>query len=139
MSRLEQLLAVCQPYQVEIIYAFGSQAKAALAWLNGTAALQIPPTSDVDIGVKTAVSLSMRQKAEFALALEDLWQVRAVDLLVIDQIASAVAFNIVSGELLWAQNSHQEAEYQLYIMRRAADFAYLERKRAELLLGMNTN
>lgn len=138
-SRLDQLQRICQPYGVQIIYAFGSQARTVAAWLMTAGGdLQIPVGSDVDMGVKTntAVSLSMRQKGELAIALEDFMGVYPVDLLVIDQVDPFVAANIVRGELLWAQDSHQEAEYQLYILRRTGDLAYLARKRRELILGV---
>jgi hypothetical protein len=41
----------------------------------------------------------------------------------------------VQGELLYAKDSKDEAEYQLYIMRRAADLAPYEHAKREFVFG----
>ncbi len=46
-----------------------------------------------------------------------------------------LALEIVTGEILYAKDSSLEAEYQLYIMRQAADLLPYERMKEEIIMG----
>ena len=47
------LSQISDEFDLDIIYAFGSQAKEVVRWINGEApALRISSLSDVDIGAK---------------------------------------------------------------------------------------
>ena len=53
----------------------------------------------------------------------------------IPEASAFLALEIVQGELLYADDETFEAEYQLYIMRRAADLMPHERMKQKTILG----
>jgi hypothetical protein len=130
------LEAVCREYGLQILYAFGSRGKEAYAWLHGTEAALPPGASDLDIGVKPAEPLTVRRKVELALALEDLFGVGRVDLVVLPEADPFLAANVIRGERLFADDRYLADEYDLYILRRAGDLIPLERERQALILGL---
>ena len=91
--------------------------------------------SDLDIGIKPVNSLSVEKKVKIAIEFEDLFDVSKVDLAVLTEAPISLAFEIVTGEILYAEDSTQEAEYQLYIMRQAADLLPYERMKQDMILG----
>jgi uncharacterized protein len=125
---------LCHHYQVQILYLFGSRAKEARAWLKGETAVLPSSESDLDVGVKTAVALTVRQKVELAQALEDLFGVQRVDLVVLNDADPFLAANIIRGEMVFADDIYLAAEYDLYVLRRAGDLIPLERERQALIL-----
>ena len=76
----------------------------------------------------------MRQKVELAVALEDLFGVNRVDLIVLPEADPFLAANVIRGERLFADDAYLADEYDLYVLRRAGDLAFLERERQELIL-----
>ena len=122
---------------MESAYVFGSRAGEIRHFLNGKGEPLIPAHSDVDIGVKIkrGVSLKVREKVQLGIELEDLFNVNRVDLLVISEVDPFVAANIVRGERIYCEDEDRADEYDLYILRRAGDLIYLERKRMALALG----
>jgi len=136
-SRNKQLGAIAEEFNLHIFYAFGSQAKEVYEWIKGKVqTLDIPFSSDVDIGVKPAPlkTLSVKEKVAVSMALEDLFSVRNVDLLVIPEIDPFLAANIVRGERLYCKDAYEADEYDLYILRRAGDLIPLERERISLIM-----
>ena len=63
------------------------------------------------------------------LELEELLGVPRVDLVILPEADAFLAAEIVRGELLYAQDLDQEAETQLYYLRRAGDLAPFFRER----------
>ncbi|MBW1981987.1 MAG: hypothetical protein JRJ12_12285 [Deltaproteobacteria bacterium] len=137
-KRRQDLRRLAQQFSIHIIYAFGSYARQVAEWMEGKAgSLSIPAGSDLDIGVKPQKSerLHVTQKVALAQALEDLFSVSRVDLVVLPEADPFVAANIIRGERLYAQDEYLADEYDLYILRRAGDLAPLERERMALILG----
>lgn len=126
------LEAVCPRFQLHILYAFGSRGREALGWLHGSALS--PGPSDLDIGVKPAEPLDVRRKVELAIALEDLFGVNRVDLVVLPEADPFLAVNVIRGERLFADDSYLADEYDLYVLRRAADLLPFERERQRRIL-----
>ena len=122
-------------YDLQIIYAFGSRAAEARDFSVGTIGRLSHGSSDLDIGVKSARRLTVQEKVEIAVFFEDLFGVPRADVVVIPEVPITLAFRIVTGELLFAQDSTYEAEYQLYIMRMAADLEPFEKEMTRLTLG----
>ncbi len=125
--------ALSRAFGLHILYAFGSRGREALAWLDGDSGLP-PGPSDLDIGVKPAQPLSARRKVELAVALEDLFDVGRVDLVVLPEADPFLAVNVIRGERLFADDAYLADEYDLYVLRRAADLLPLERERQRLIL-----
>jgi predicted nucleotidyltransferase len=95
------------------------------------------PEADLDIGVRSIRDhrLSARRRAELVVALEDLFEVPRVDLVIVPEAPPFLALAVISGELLYARNATDQAEYELYVLRRAGDLAPFERERRALVLG----
>lgn len=136
-ERPQSLAQLCRRYQIDILYVFGSRAGGVKAWLLEEHTTLPPSTSDVDIGVKPAPGkkLSVKEKVQLALALEDMLDVQRVDLVSLRDADPFLAANIIRGERLYARDAHQADEYELYVLRRAGDLAPLERERMALILG----
>jgi predicted nucleotidyltransferase len=120
----------------QIIYAFGSRAKEALEVVEGRIASLSSTPSDLDIGVKPERHLTVEEKVEIAIFFEDLFDLPRVDVVVLPEAPVSLAVEIVTGEILYARDSTYEAEYQLYIMRMAADLLPYERDKQKMILGV---
>lgn len=132
--RKEQLVAICEQYQIQIMYAFGSRAKQMMAWLHEKLESLPVGESDGDVGVKPAGLLTVRQKVMLTQALEALFGLPRIDLIVLPEADPFLAANVIRGERLFADDEHLADEYDLYILRRAGDLAPLERERQALIL-----
>ena len=132
----DQITEFAKKYGLQVIYAFGSRAKDALDRIEGRKAFFTSTSSDLDIGVKPERPLTVEEKVEIAIFFEDLFNVSRVDVVVIPEAPIFLALEIVTGEILYKQDSTYEAEYQLYIMRRAAELIPYERLKHEMILGV---
>ncbi|RLA92998.1 MAG: hypothetical protein DRG25_05340 [Deltaproteobacteria bacterium] len=130
----DQIKIISNRYNIQIIYAFGSRAKEALDLVKGKIEKLSATPSDLDIGIKPEKTLKVREKVEIAIAFEDIFKVSKVDLVVIPEAPVFLALKIVTGELLYARNQDHEAEYQLYIMRKAAELIHYERMKQKMVL-----
>jgi predicted nucleotidyltransferase len=131
----EKIAQMAGQYGLQIIYAFGSRAKEALEAVEGRLDRLSPTPSDLDIGVKPEKRLTVEEKVEIAIFFEDLFDLSRVDVAVLPEGPVSLAAEIVTGEILYARNSTYEAEYQLYIMRMAADLLPYEREKQKTILG----
>ena len=128
---------MCREFQVDILYAFGSRAREVYAWLQNDEERLAGSNSDVDIGAKPSpgVEYDVAQKVRLAIALEDMLDVSRVDLAILPDVDPFVAANIIRGERLYTADDYRADEYDLYILRRAGDLAFMERQRQKLILG----
>ena len=118
-------------YQLTAVYVFGSRAREIASRAGGAstpaagAAPTDHPDSDVDIGVQPLrhTRPSAEQRVRLALELEDLFAVARVDLVVLSEANAPLAAEVVRGELLVCADPDEEAESQLYYLRRAGDLA----------------
>jgi hypothetical protein len=120
------------------MYAFGSRAAEVKRWLEDESVGLSAGVSDADIGVLPAKKLSVREKVEIAVALEDLLDVHRVDLVVLPEADPFVAAEIIRGERLFADNEDAADEYDLYVLRRAGDLAPFEKERIAMILRRST-
>ncbi len=136
MSSHQSLVTLCQQYSIDILYVFGSRAKEVKEMLDKNLPALTESTSDVDIGIKPSqnIKLSSRQIVELMQALEELLGVPRVDLVTLPDADPFLAANIIRGERLYADDEYLADEYDLYILRRAGDLAFLERERLSLIL-----
>lgn len=131
----EQIKDIALQYGLQIIYAFGSRAKEALDMVEGRIEQVSSEPSDLDIGVKPEKLLTVEEKVKIAILFEDLFEVSRVDLIVLPEAPVFLALEIVTGEVLYRQDSTYEAEYQLYIMRMAADLLPYEQVKQRMIMG----
>jgi len=91
--------------------------------------------SDLDLGIKSSKPLNVEEKVKIAIFFEDLFHLPRVDVVVIPEVPALLALEIVTGEILYVHDPTYEAEYQLYIMKRAADLLPHERTKQAMILG----
>jgi predicted nucleotidyltransferase len=131
----EQISDIASRYGLQIIYVFGSRAKEALDLVENRVEHLRSVPADLDIGVKPEKFLAVEEKVKIAISFEDLFDVSRVDLVVLPEAPVSLALEIVTGEILFMQDSTYEAEYQLYVMRQAADLLPYERMKQEMIMG----
>ena len=136
-NRETRLAALCRKFGISLLYAFGSRAKEAADWLENKIQDMAASTSDLDLGAlpESGTRLPIRRIVNLTSDLEDLFEVRRVDLVILPQAPPFLASNIVQGERLFAADEDQADEYDLYILRRAGDLLPLHRERVNLILG----
>ncbi len=131
------LIELCGRYDLVAIYAFGSRSRQIASRLRGNHSDEPATGADVDIGVLPAPGrdLPAKERVELTQALENLFGVRRVDLVILPEADPFLAANIIRGERLCALDAYAADEYDLYVLRRAGDLAPLERERIALILG----
>ncbi len=119
------------------IYVFGSRAEEIAARLAGRIPAPILQDSDVDIGVLPVRErrLSAGERVSLMQDLEDIFHVDRVDLVILPEASPFLALDIIRGELIYTNDEDVEAEYQLYVLRRAGDLADWEYERRRMLLS----
>lgn len=135
MNIKEEIKKIAHQYNLQIIYAFGSRAKEVLDVIEGRLDKISPKPSDLDIGVKSQRPLGVEEKVEIAILFEDLFNVGRVDLIVLSEAPPFLALEIVTGEILYAEDPTYEAEYQLYTMRKAADLYPYEKMKQKIIMS----
>lgn len=93
--------------------------------------------SDIDVGVLPlpGVKMGPREKVRLTIELEDLLQVKKVDLVVLTEADPFLAANVIRGERIYCEDEYAADEYGLYILRRAGDLIPLEEERIRLIMG----
>jgi predicted nucleotidyltransferase len=136
-DRRAALEQICNAMGVSILYAFGSRAREIYDWLEARRPHLSPGPSDVDIGARAAAGTiwSVMDKVRLAQALEALFDVPRVDLVVLNEADPFLAAEVIRGERLFAHDEHEADEYDLYVLRRAGDLAPLERERLDLIFA----
>jgi predicted nucleotidyltransferase len=131
------LQTLCRQYDLVALYAFGSRAAEVAALVHDTGTEVCSPDSDLDIGVLPTQGrhLTAQDRVRLTIALEDLFDVTRVDLVVLPEASPYLALDVVSGALLCTTDSDAEAAYQLYVLQRAGDLAPFERERRRMLLA----
>lgn len=127
---------MAEKYHIQLIYAFGSRAKEIFNKVEGKKYKYLVSKSDLDVGVKPERPLSVKEKVKIAVFFEDLFDLPKVDVVAIPEASIFLALEIVHGELLYTHDETYEAEYQLYIMRRAAELIPYERQKKAIILGV---
>ena len=125
-------------YKILALYAFGSRAVEISGFVRGQKVPLQWANSDVDIGVqlKPGRYLSAKERVQLAIELEDLLDVNRVDLVILSDADPLLALEVVRGELLYCADADAQAEYELYVLRRAGDLAFYARQRwQQILMG----
>lgn len=128
---IEQL---CNDYDVQTLYVFGSRAGEIQKLVAGSAVSATASQNDVDIAVLSASPFSLDQKVRFALALEEILAAPRVDLVMLTEADPFLAANAIRGNRLYARDAYQADEFELFVLRRAGDLAPFERERMSLIL-----
>ncbi len=132
--RLENL---CRRFRVQLFYVFGSRNKEARRIAEYAGKLDPGNPSDLDVAVDSngPAPLSAREKAEFAIEIEDLFGSNRVDLVLLRDADPFMAVNIIRGERLFCADETAADELELLILRRAGDLERFERQRIRSILS----
>lgn len=127
----EMLETLAKRFAISELYVFGRRAREMTVKLQGPPSDPAFPEKDVDIGVEPLPGrlLSVRERVELAIALEDLFMVNRVDLVVISEADPFLAVEIVRGELLYCEDLDEQAENELFLLARAGDLSRYRRER----------
>ena len=123
-------------FSLSAIYAFGSRGKEVYNAVMNSEGVSNDSRSDIDIGitVNEGVTLKVSHKVDIAIALEELFEVGRVDLVLVNDAPPFLALDIIKGELLYCSDQILQAQHELYVLRRAGDLAHYERERRDMLL-----
>ena len=134
-SLSDRLESFCRCQHVEALYLFGSRTGEIQEAICSDR-LESGQSSDVDIAVKLPGdrTLSVREKAELAVGLENLLGVDRVDLVLLSEADPFIAVNAIRGERVFCRDEYAADEYELYVLRRAGDLARFERMRIERIM-----
>ena len=127
-------------YDIVALYAFGSRARTIAGKVRGEVISPKDSDSDVDIGVepKPGRYLYAKERVRLAIELEDVLNANRVDLVILGEADPFLALEIVRGELLYCADADAQAEYELYVLRRAGDLAFYARERWQQILTGTT-
>jgi predicted nucleotidyltransferase len=132
----ERLAKIARRFKIANVYVFGSRSAEITARLRGQRFPAVSPGSDVDIGVepRTGVPLASRERVRLTIELEDLFDAARVDLIVLSEAPPFLALDVIRGELVYCEDPDQQAESELFVLRRAGDLAPFERQRRKMIL-----
>jgi predicted nucleotidyltransferase len=135
MNRKESIEKICKDFAIDILYVFGSRSKEVVDLITDETLTLSQGLSDVDIGVRLipGKKLTVKEKSLLSIALENLFGVTRVDLVILSDADPFLAANIIRGERLYAGDEYRADEFELYIMRRAGDLVPLENERERLI------
>jgi uncharacterized protein len=132
------LRSIATHYEIVALYVFGSRAREMSEKVRGKDTYPGDPHSDVDIGVQLKPNrhLSAKERVRLAIELEDILNVNRVDLVILSDADPFLALDIIRGELIYCADADAQAEYELYVLRRAGDLAFYARERwQQILMG----
>ena len=135
-DRDSRLAVIAERFGLADIYVFGSRA-GEFTLNDRQSSVQQRSDSDVDIAVRPrgARVLLPEDRVTLMLALEQALDVPRVDLLVLPDAGPFLALAAIRGNLLFCADSVDQAEYELFVLRRAGDLAPFERERQEIVLN----
>jgi len=108
--------------QVLAAYLFGSS-------VDGTAS----PSSDVDVGVLFSTNVSLKELIRIEALLDESIS-QTVDLVDLRRASPFVALDVVRGDRFFCRDETIADEFDLYVLRRAGDLEYYERRRRAFYL-----
>lgn len=128
---------ICKKNSIADLYVFGSRSAEIGSMVRGCP--EVAAThhdSDVDIGVMPAdmAQFGPLQRISLAIDLEDLFDARRVDLVILPEADAFLALAVIRGELLYTDDADRQARHELYILRRAADLMPLKKERMRMIL-----
>jgi predicted nucleotidyltransferase len=130
---------LCQRFRLAELYVFGSRASEIAARVRGKAFASDEGLrgSDVDVGVRPLPEnrMSVDSLVNLADELERCLNVPRVDVVLLPTANPFLALDVIRGELLYCADSDAQAEYEIYVLRRAGDLAPFQRRRQELALS----
>ncbi|MEW6082558.1 MAG: nucleotidyltransferase domain-containing protein [Bacillota bacterium] len=139
MNRLSDLGRVCRKHGVALVYLFGSQALEGSRLLAGEEVYLNDPMADLDMGVvmEKPLPLASQRLAFYAAVYNDLVELVKpflLDLVFLEETHSVFQLEAIKGICVYQTCADKRSEYEMMVLRRAADFRpFLERYLDEAL------
>lgn len=132
----DAIVRLARRFRLADVYVFGSRTKEIAALLRGEECRQRMPDSDIDIGIRPlrGVRLAPRDLVNITIELEDLFDVKHVDLVLLSAADPFLALNAIRGELIYTEDFTDQAHYELYVLRRAGDLVPFKKARMDMIL-----
>ncbi len=129
------ITTLAQQFGFVALYSFGSRALEAKRCIEDGIPLDRVNPADLDLGVQYRRDLRppIEDTIRLALALEEAAGLR-VDLVNACAADHNLSLAVIRGELLYCNDPGEQAEFELYVLRRAGDLAPFERERRRMLL-----
>jgi predicted nucleotidyltransferase len=136
MDLSQEIKRICREYGVADLYVFGSRAREVAAMMRDEPIEETGSESDVDMGIlpEHGGLWPPDKSADLAAELEDVFGVRRVDLVFLPRADAFLAVDIIRGELLFTSDPDRQAEYELFVLRRAGDLLPFQRERVRMIL-----
>jgi transcriptional regulator with XRE-family HTH domain len=136
MEKIEKLRDICQKYNIALVYIFGSQKENSLKLLNGEKVDIKDPLADIDVGIVFIHSIEdipERYKiySNIYNDFEDLFLPYHLDLVFLQECHSVFQTEALLGICVYSISEEFKDEYEMMILRRAADFKYVLDKYTE--------
>jgi len=134
VSGQTRLKGICRKYGVALLYLFGSQKEAGLALLAGEKREPPDQLTDIDVGVVVKDGLPRAYERAKVYArlyneLEELFRPFRLDLTLLQENHSVFQLEAVArGKCVYAESEEFKEEYEMSILRRAADFRWVLEK-----------
>ncbi len=135
----KELNLLCQKYGVGLVYIFGSQSKEGIKVLSGKIVTVNDPLTDLDVGIVTIDPLPkgyerVRFYADLFNELEDFFKPFRLDLVLLEENHSVFQVEAIKGICIYQASEEFRDNYEMMILRRAADFRpFLEKYLKEVL------
>lgn len=133
---------LCRDLDIAELYVFGSRASEVAARVRGesmagAAGAGPASRSDIDVGVRPLGRdrPGVDDIVRLAEGLEELLDAPRIDVVVLPEANPFLALEAIRGELLYCADPHEQAEYELYVLRRAGDLAPFQKMREEMALS----
>jgi predicted nucleotidyltransferase len=135
VTRSTALSMACRRQNVLALYLFGSRADDGLARLSGR------PVdgrgSDADVGVVFPTTrIDVGTLSSLQVALEDVLEPLRVDLVPLQRVDALFQFTAISGHRIFEADPRAADEYELLVMRRAAELTPIQRWIERELFGL---
>jgi predicted nucleotidyltransferase len=137
MKRQDRLQRTCEEFNVVAVYLFGSRADDGLRLLQGDGGSGAG--SDLDVGVVfPALDPRSWHLADLQVAMEDVFSPLQVDLVPLQRVDALFQWNAIDGHRVATTDSTRADEYELLVMRRAAELLPIQRRLEEEEFGVST-
>ena len=126
-DRLNQLSTVLTGHGVLLAFLFGSQAGKGEALLKGSPVKPADDLADLDLGVVLRNSLpdGLARARFYALLyndLVDLFRPLNLDLVLLQETHSIFQLEAIKGICVYRESEQAKEDYEMSVLRRAADF-----------------
>ena len=138
MDRRGQLEQLAIRHGLVAVYLFGSRAGDGLALLAGRSVET--DGSDLDVGIVThALLRGWRDLADLQVALEDVFAPVRVDLVPLDAVDALFQYRAIDGHRVAAPDATAANNWELDVMRRAAELLPIQRAIEIERFGISTS